>query len=88
LIGADRESTNAAYSAQVPRDSWTRRLDDRLLGPTGLAIVFGLVCLVAGISAISYLLSGSWLALIVNALIALLSGQAMRTQWRRRAQST
>ena len=68
----------------MPRDSWTRRLDDRVLGSTGVLVVLALACayfLTATISAAS---DGVALPAIFYGVLTVLSGQAVRTQWRSR----
>lgn len=69
----------------MPRDSWTRRLDDRVLGPTGVVLVLGLATLLFGIAAVLSSLDGdAWVQAVFYAVLAVASFQATRVQSRRR----
>lgn len=69
----------------MPRESWTRRLDDGLFGATGLAITFALVAVASASSAVLYFIDHTGLSAVIYSVLAVISGQASRTQWRRRS---
>jgi hypothetical protein len=68
----------------VARSSWTRRLDDRVLGSTGVLIVLALACGYFLVSTISTASDGAVVAALVYGVLTVLSAQAVQTQRRSR----
>lgn len=68
----------------MTREAWTRRLDDRVLGSTGVLVVLALACAYFLTAAVSAALDGAALAGVIYSVLTLLSAQAIRTQWRAR----
>lgn len=74
-----------AYPSGMKQDSWTRRLDDRVLGPTGVLIVLAVATACFLVAAVLSALDRSWVPTIVYGGLAVLALQATRVQRRSRA---
>jgi hypothetical protein len=61
-----------------------RRLDDRLLGSTAIAIIAGLLALYLITTGVGALLDEAWIAAPIYIVLGLGCGQAAFREWRRR----
>jgi uncharacterized membrane protein HdeD (DUF308 family) len=68
----------------VKPDSWTRRLDDRVLGRRGVLIVLALAALSFGLAAIFSAIEASWVSAVIYGALAVFAGQATLVQGRQR----
>lgn len=61
-----------------------RRLDDRLLGSTAIAVIAGLLAMYLITTGIRASFDGAWIAALVYVVLGLACGQAAIREWRRR----